>query len=91
MGGGYGEASSFPSTVVHVLLAFWIQNRSIRKRTVALNLSVVTFNDAAEVRPSGQIIEVEFDIICLRKVVQIACVEVEEIHCCHWTDGCHFG
>jgi hypothetical protein len=62
-----------------------------RRRTVALNLTIVTFYNAAEVGPFRKIFEIKCHIIRFGEVIQVAGIEVEEVHGRHWADGRHGG
>lgn len=58
-------------------------------RTVALDFAVRALNDLAEVRPFGQVVEIEADVVGLGERVEIALVELEEVHRRHRPDGRH--
>lgn len=57
--------------------------------TVCFDLPVVPFDDLAQLRPAGEIFEVESDIVRLGEIVQVAGVELEEVHRRHGTNGGH--
>lgn len=47
--------------------------------TVCLNLPVCPFDDFAELRPFGEVFEVESDVVGFGEVVEIARVELQEV------------
>jgi hypothetical protein len=60
-------------------------------RTVAFDRAVNALDHATQVRPFGQVLEVEADVVCLRQVVQVGGRDVEQVVRPHWPDGRHFG
>lgn len=52
-------------------------------RTVAFNLSVVTFDYSAEMGPFGEVFQVEGGVVCLSEMVEVACIEVKQVRRCH--------
>lgn len=57
--------------------------------TVCFDLPIVPFDNLAQLRPTGEIFEVESDIVRLSEIVQVAGVELEEVHRRHGTNGGH--
>jgi hypothetical protein len=49
----------------------------------------VTFNHTAEMRPFGEVLQVKCDVVGLGEVVEVAGIEIEEVHGRHWPDGRH--
>jgi hypothetical protein len=66
----------------------WVEDG---RYTVALDLTIVAFYDAAEVRPFGKIFKIERHVVGLGEVVEVAGVKVKEIHGRHWADRRHSG
>ena len=58
--------------------------RNRHQLTVALDLTVSTFNHHAELWPLGEVFEIEANVVRLGEVIQIAWVEVEEVF---WRHG----
>jgi hypothetical protein len=54
-----------------------------------LYLAQGVFDDFAELRPFGEIFEVEAYVVGFREVVEVTGVEVEEVDNCHGADERH--
>lgn len=96
IGAGYGDASTFPSTegshaVSHTLTLVHTIFFSARLgvRTVSFNLAVGAFDDFAQMWPFCKVFEVEADVVGLSQVVQIARIELEQVHRSHGSNGRH--
>lgn len=58
-------------------------------RTVAFNLAMAVFEHHAQLWPAHEIVEVEADVVSLCEVVQVAFVEVEQVHGLHGPERRH--
>lgn len=54
--------------------------------TVSFDAAITTFNHHAEFGPFREIFEVETDVVCFGKMIQVARVEIEEIRRRHGSD-----
>jgi len=54
--------------------------------TIRLNLPIPAHNDSAQMRPLGQILEIEANMICFGQRIKVDLFEreeVERVHCAH--------
>lgn len=51
--------------------------------TIRFNLPILIFIDFAEGRPLGEVFEVEPNVVGFGQMIEVAWVEVKEIHGCH--------
>lgn len=67
------------------------KGRWVGGRTVAVDGAVTAFGDVEEVRPFGEVGEVEVEAVGLGEGVEVGGVEVEDVEGVEGTDGGHFG
>ena len=60
-------------------------------RTIGLDLAVLVLDDFAESWPFGEVLKIEADVVGLSEVVEVARVELEQIHRRHGPNGDHVG
>lgn len=77
-------------SVTHSLLSilFFFSAR-LGVRTVSFNLAVGAFDDFAQMWPFCKVFEVEADVVGLSQVVQIARIELEQVHGSHGSNCRH--
>lgn len=57
--------------------------------TISINPPTLSLNHFAEMRPSGEVIQVKADIVCFCQMVEIAGIELQKVHRGHGPDGGH--
>lgn len=76
-------------SVTHSLLSILFFSARLSVRTVSFNLAVGAFDDFAQMWPFCKVFEVEADVVGLSQVVQIARIELEQVHRSHGSNGRH--
>ena len=58
-------------------------------RTIGFNLAIGALNNFTQLWPPGEVLQIEANVVCFSEVVQVARIELEQIHWGHRPERHH--